>query len=63
MKRINTLEHEEIQEFRGIVYDHISRQGSFTNFKEMDDKLNQLRNEHWRDVNPELYEMLKEYYE
>ncbi len=63
MKKINTLEHEEIINFRGIVYEHLSRPGSFSKFKEMDDKLNDLRNEHWKDVNPELYEMLKEYYE
>ena len=27
------------------------------------DKINQLRNEHLKDSNPELYEMLKKYYE
>ena len=63
MKKINLLDYEEIVEFRGLVYDHISKKGSFSKFKEMDDKLNQLRNEHWKDANPELYEMLKEYYE
>lgn len=63
MKKINLLDYDEIIEFRGLVYDHMSRRGSFSKFKEMDDKLNQLRNEHWKDANPELYEMLKEYYE
>ena len=63
MKRINKLDYEEIIELRGLVYDHIAMQGNFDKFKEMDDKLNQLRNEHWKDSNPELYEMLKKYYE
>jgi MoaA/NifB/PqqE/SkfB family radical SAM enzyme len=63
MKRINKLDYEEIIELRGLVYDHIAIQGNFVKFKEMDDKLNQLRNEHWKDSNPELYEMLKKYYE
>jgi MoaA/NifB/PqqE/SkfB family radical SAM enzyme len=63
MKRINTLEQKEIIEINGLIYDHIAAQGNFFKFKEMDDKLNQLRNEHWKDANPELYEMLKAYYE
>ena len=63
IKRINKLKFNEIKAFRSIIYDHISRPGNFAKFKEMDDKLNNLRNEHWKEANPELYEMLKEFYE
>ena len=35
--------------------------GNFDNFKEMDQKLNNLRNETWYDLNPELYSWLKPY--
>jgi sulfatase maturation enzyme AslB (radical SAM superfamily) len=63
MKRINESSHQEIIEFRGIVYDHLVRPGNFAKFKVMDDKLNDIRNEHWKDANPELYDMLKEFYE
>lgn len=63
MKKINAFTHEDIINFRPMVYDHLTRPGSFDKFKEMDLKLNKIRNEHWKDANPELYEMLKDYYE
>lgn len=63
MQRINKLEHQEIKDFRGVVYEHITMPGNFAKFNEMDSRLNAVRNEHWKDYNPELYEMLKEYYE
>ena len=63
LKRIDILPHKEIVEFRDIIYNHISKKGSFDKFRNMDDKLNQIRGEHWKDSNPELYDLLKEYYE
>jgi MoaA/NifB/PqqE/SkfB family radical SAM enzyme len=63
MKQIYQIQHQDIIDLFPIIYDSLTRPGSFAKFKEMDDKLNLLRNEHWKDHNPELYEMLKEYYE
>jgi MoaA/NifB/PqqE/SkfB family radical SAM enzyme len=63
MKQLNVIENENIVNFRSIIYDSISKTGNFNKFVEIDSKLNNLRNEHWKDANPELYEMLKEYYE
>ncbi len=63
MKQIYQIQHQDIIDLFPIIYDSLTRPGSFAKFKEMDDKLNLLRNEHWKEYNPELYEMLKEYYE
>jgi MoaA/NifB/PqqE/SkfB family radical SAM enzyme len=46
-----------------IVIDEIKKQGNINKFVEQDKKLNDLRNEHWKEYNPELYQWLKKYYE
>lgn len=63
MKDINRIDHDEIVEIVPMIYEALSRPGNFGLFKEYDDKLNYLRDEHWKNLNPELYEMIKEFYE
>jgi MoaA/NifB/PqqE/SkfB family radical SAM enzyme len=46
-----------------IMLDEIDQQGDIMLFIREDQKLNDLRNEHWRESNPELYDWIKTYYE
>jgi sulfatase maturation enzyme AslB (radical SAM superfamily) len=46
-----------------VIIEELNNEGHFDLFKREDQKLNDLRNEHWRDANPELYDWLKGYYE
>lgn len=46
-----------------IMINEIMKAGSINRFIEEDQKLNLLRNEHWKQYNPELFEHLKDYYE
>lgn len=41
----------------------LSNSGNFREFMKQDKKLNDLRNEFWGDHNPELYNMVKKFYE
>lgn len=46
-----------------VALDELDKPGDFKKFMKQDSALNELRSEHWKDVNPELYEMVKNYYE
>jgi sulfatase maturation enzyme AslB (radical SAM superfamily) len=46
-----------------IAVDELNKTGDFNIFMKQDHALNELRNEHWKTLNPELYEMVKNYYE
>lgn len=46
--------------FSMIEYE-LSKSGNFNEFLNKDRKINELRNEHWQDLNPELFNMLKEF--
>ena len=46
-----------------IAVDELNKTGDFNIFMKQDRALNELRNEHWKTLNPELYEMVKNYYE
>lgn len=63
MKQIYQIQHQEIIDLFPMIYETLTSLGNFAKFKEMDHKLNLLRNEHWKEYNPELYELIKEYYE
>jgi MoaA/NifB/PqqE/SkfB family radical SAM enzyme len=39
----------------------LNSEGDFNGFVKFDTQLNQLRNEHWKDLNPELYNMITPY--
>jgi hypothetical protein len=45
------------------MLDELNRTGDINKFVKQDTTLNNLRSEHWKDANPELYEMVKNYYE
>lgn len=44
-----------------LIIDFMNRSGNFTKFLEHDKKLNDIRNEHWKDSNPELYDLVEKY--
>ncbi len=44
-----------------FIIDCINRPGSFKKFLDHDTKLNNIRNEHWKNVNNELYNLVKNY--
>jgi MoaA/NifB/PqqE/SkfB family radical SAM enzyme len=46
-----------------VILNSLDQEGNTMLFKREDEKLNNLRNEHWKDYNPELYDWLKGYYE
>lgn len=46
-----------------FIIEEIKKQGSIKTFIENDKLLNSIRTEHWKEVNPELYKILKDYYE
>ena len=47
--------------YRMVENEMIKKPGNFDSFLEIDNKLNNIRSEHWKDHNPELYDMLKKY--
>ena len=51
------------REYLDMIFEQLDLPGNFQEFKEMDNKLNDLREEHWKYSNQELYEWLKEFYE
>jgi MoaA/NifB/PqqE/SkfB family radical SAM enzyme len=46
-----------------IILSNLNKQGNLKDFLQKDIQLNTLRNEHWSQHNPELFVLLKEYYE
>jgi hypothetical protein len=51
--------HPHISVNRAI--DAIQQDGDFADFVSMDKKLSDIRNESWADLNPELYDQLKDF--
>lgn len=49
--------------FFKILIDQLNHPGDFRKFMKNDKSLSDLRNENWKDVNPELFELVKEFYE
>lgn len=49
--------------FVPMILDFMKKPGDINAFVSHDKKLNKIRNETWFEHNPELYELLKEYYE
>jgi MoaA/NifB/PqqE/SkfB family radical SAM enzyme len=46
-----------------IILNDLDLEGNTTSFITQDQQLNELRNEHWKESNPELYNLLKGFYE
>jgi hypothetical protein len=46
-----------------LMLDELDQQGDTMLFIREDGKLNDLRNEHWKESNPELYDWIRTYYE
>lgn len=44
--------------FSSIIEAEIDKEGNLEFFKDMDQKLNKIRNESWKDHNPELYKLI-----
>ena len=44
-----------------LIVNELSKEGDFGAFVNMDKRLNEIRNEHWKDKNPELFLMLEKY--
>lgn len=59
IKLLEKTEHH----FKPRVIDAINQAGNTGLFVEQDQRLNKLRSETWFEHNPELYELLKEYYD
>jgi MoaA/NifB/PqqE/SkfB family radical SAM enzyme len=49
--------------FFNVLESELYKTGDFKLFMKGDKELSNIRNEHWKDYNPELYEMVKTYYE
>lgn len=49
--------------FYNILISELNKLGDFEKFIKNDKKLSDIRKENWWDYNPELYEMVKKYYE
>jgi sulfatase maturation enzyme AslB (radical SAM superfamily) len=61
--KLEELNNIGITSLSKIAIDELNKSGDFRLFMKHDEKLNNLRNEHWKTVNPELYEMVKRFYE
>jgi MoaA/NifB/PqqE/SkfB family radical SAM enzyme len=44
-----------------LIVDFMNRPGNFKKFIDYDKKINNIRNEHWKDSNEELYDLVKKY--
>jgi MoaA/NifB/PqqE/SkfB family radical SAM enzyme len=51
------------KDFCNLLISELEKTGDFRLFMKHDEKLNDLRNEHWKTANPELYKMVKQYYD
>lgn len=60
IKDIQAYEH--LPFFNTLILE-IKKLGDFREFMRQDKKLSDIRNEHWKFANPELYKMVKSYYE
>jgi len=55
------LEKDKNDAIINTVIKELSTPGNFDVFVENDNKMNELRNEHWKHANPELYKLLRGY--
>jgi len=62
-KIITNLKHKVDVTTYNMIYDEMMKTGNFNSFLNVDNKLNSIRSEHWKDLNPELYEMVKQHVE
>jgi MoaA/NifB/PqqE/SkfB family radical SAM enzyme len=60
---INKLKKTVVIDSLNILINEIKHQGNIKKFIEQDKKINEIRNEEWKDLNPELYQWLKNYFE
>jgi sulfatase maturation enzyme AslB (radical SAM superfamily) len=44
-----------------LIIDFMNRPGNFKTFIDRDEKINSIRNEHWKDSNAELFNLVKKY--
>ena len=51
------------KEFCNLLIKELEQSGDFRLFMKNDEKLNNLRKEHWKEVNPELFKMVSNFYE
>lgn len=64
MKQKLSVWCDELEDpFLKIVISELDKQGDFRQFIKNDKSLSDVRNENWAQVNIELYEMVKQYYE
>ena len=53
---------DQLTDINKLILDELDREGNITEFVTMDQKLNRLRNESWKDLNPDLFHFIKDYY-
>lgn len=63
LDQINNWENKIKHSIWNLIRAELALLGDFREFMRQDKKLNQLRNEFWGDHNPELFRMVKQYYE
>jgi MoaA/NifB/PqqE/SkfB family radical SAM enzyme len=63
LNQVNEWENKIKHSIFNLIRAELSLLGDFREFMRQDKKLNELRNEFWGDHNPELFEMVKQYYE
>jgi molybdenum cofactor biosynthesis enzyme MoaA len=61
LNKIKNSTNAEIIKVKNLIKQQMILPGNFENFLKHDKELNLLRNEHWKDHNPELYEILAPY--
>ena len=55
--------HVDVQGIFKVMIDELSKDGEYHRFQHFDKHLNRLRNEHWAEYNPALYDLLRETHE
>jgi sulfatase maturation enzyme AslB (radical SAM superfamily) len=54
---IKLTEQISKQDIFKIMIEELKKEGNFSLFEKHDNQINKLRNEHWKDFNPELYSL------
>jgi MoaA/NifB/PqqE/SkfB family radical SAM enzyme len=63
LNQVNEWENKIKHSIWNLIKAELMLLGDFREFMRQDKKLNELRNEFWGNHNPELFEMVKQYYE
>jgi sulfatase maturation enzyme AslB (radical SAM superfamily) len=63
IKSIDILRQTIDYPFFNVLQSELAKGGDFRLFMKGDKQLSDIRNENWKDANPELYEMVKGFYE